>query len=205
MSAAVVVSRLVELEAVIERGLTTFIEVGQALMEIRDQRLYRAEYATFEDYCSKRWLISRPRAYQLMDAAKVAGVLSTTVDTMPGSEAVARELAPLIDAPEAMVEMWQQTVDEHGPEPTAAEVRGVVRRKKKGTSRELSRHPRKPHGEVFDRSLTAMRVHLDSLLDVYADVGSDSRGPEWIATLKEIRAGLAKVTHHLERNAEADE
>lgn len=34
--------RLTDLETTIERGLKTFVEVGQALMEIRDGRLYRA-------------------------------------------------------------------------------------------------------------------------------------------------------------------
>lgn len=38
-------TRLEELEATIERGLTTFVEVGLALLEIRDSRLYRAEGA----------------------------------------------------------------------------------------------------------------------------------------------------------------
>ena len=32
--------RLRQLEGVIERGLETFIEVGRALLEIRDSRLY---------------------------------------------------------------------------------------------------------------------------------------------------------------------
>lgn len=40
--------RLKELESVIERGTKTFIEVGYALAEIRDQRLYRQTHATFE-------------------------------------------------------------------------------------------------------------------------------------------------------------
>lgn len=39
-------SRLGELEIRIERGLKTFIEVGTALMEIRESRLYRAAHAT---------------------------------------------------------------------------------------------------------------------------------------------------------------
>ena len=37
-------------EVVIRQGLETFIEVGQALMTIRDKRLYRIEFGTFEDY-----------------------------------------------------------------------------------------------------------------------------------------------------------
>ena len=40
--------RLQELETTIERGLQTFIEVGEALREIRDHRLYRGDHPTFE-------------------------------------------------------------------------------------------------------------------------------------------------------------
>ncbi len=34
-------------------------------------RLYREQYATFEEYCGEKWGIARRSAYQLMDAAKV--------------------------------------------------------------------------------------------------------------------------------------
>jgi hypothetical protein len=41
-------------EAVIERGLTTFVEVGEALLAIRDGRLYRqAGYKTWEQYLER--------------------------------------------------------------------------------------------------------------------------------------------------------
>ena len=44
--------RLAELEAIIETGTQTFVEVGNALLEIRKRRLYREQgYKTFEDYC----------------------------------------------------------------------------------------------------------------------------------------------------------
>ncbi len=89
-------TRLDELEAVIERGLTTFVEVGRALSEVRDSRLYRERFDTFESYCDQRWSLSRPRAYQLIDAAHVAELVSTTVDTGPKNEAQARELVPLL-------------------------------------------------------------------------------------------------------------
>ena len=38
-------TRLAELEATVAAGLRTFVEVGEALREIRDQRLYRADHA----------------------------------------------------------------------------------------------------------------------------------------------------------------
>ena len=70
-------TRLRLLEQVIERGLTTFVEVGNALLEIRDSRLYKDSFSTFEDYCRERWGMSRPRAYPLIEAAEIMSNLST--------------------------------------------------------------------------------------------------------------------------------
>lgn len=121
--------RLDELELVIERGLATFVEVGQALMEIRDGRLYRDSHGTFEDYCRDRWNLSRPVAYRMIDSAQVAGVLSPMGDIQaPANERQARELAPLLGEPERLQEAWAEVVAEH-PEPTAADIRDVVQRK----------------------------------------------------------------------------
>jgi VRR-NUC domain len=78
--------RLDGLEAIIERGVQTFVEVGEALMEIRDSRLYKQTHSSFESYLRERWKMSRPRGYQLIDAAK----LSTTVDSPPENEWQAR-------------------------------------------------------------------------------------------------------------------
>ncbi len=70
--------RLAELEAVVERGLQTFVEVGEALGEIRDQRLYRATHRTFEEYCRDRWGFVASRARQLIAAAET--VTAVTLD-----------------------------------------------------------------------------------------------------------------------------
>ena len=42
------------LEARVEIGLKAFWEIGQALSQIRDKRLYRENYKTFEEYCITR-------------------------------------------------------------------------------------------------------------------------------------------------------
>lgn len=114
--------RLAHLEGVIERGLETFVEVGRALMEIRDQRLYRETHKTFEAYCRERWGWGRNYANKQITAAEVAKELGTTVP----NEAVGRELAPLLDKPERMREVWKEAVLANGPTPTAAEVRAIA-------------------------------------------------------------------------------
>jgi hypothetical protein len=67
--------RFTELEAVVERNLETFLSVGRALAEIRNKRLYRQQFGTFEDYCVKRWGFSGSRGLDLVRSASVAEVL----------------------------------------------------------------------------------------------------------------------------------
>lgn len=103
-------SELLRHENTIEQGLKTFVDVGNALLSIRDKRLYRQDFGTFEEYCQDRWGMSRPRAYQLIEAAEVRKNLSTTVDIpLPTSERQARPLTKLdpVDQPIA----WQRAVE----------------------------------------------------------------------------------------------
>ena len=103
---------LAECERVIERGLKTFIEVGHALAQIREERLYREAHPTFEDYCRDRWEFDASRARQLISAAKTVTVVTVGGQPAPISERVARELRRAGDkAPE----VWAETVKEHGP------------------------------------------------------------------------------------------
>jgi len=64
-------------EVVIKQGLKSFIEVGNALVIIRDDRLYRAEHITFESYCRAQWQLGRTRAYQLIEASAITAAVST--------------------------------------------------------------------------------------------------------------------------------
>jgi hypothetical protein len=118
-------AQLAACETVIARGLRVFTEVGSALMRVRDGRLYRARFKTFEDYCDQRWSISRPRAYQLMEAASV---VSTVVDKAPdlpapSNERQVRELAKVPEPERAKV--WRETVERTEGKPTAAAVQAV--------------------------------------------------------------------------------
>jgi hypothetical protein len=119
---------LEECEAIIERGLQTFYEVGAALLRVRELRLYRIEHSSFEAYCAERWGISRPRAYQFIEAAEVRSNLSTIVDTLPMTESQARPLARL--EPDQQREVWQQALQrahELGQRLTAALVEAIVK------------------------------------------------------------------------------
>lgn len=118
-------SKFVRCEAVIEQGLKTFVEVGTALMEIRDGRLYRAQYRTFESYCRERWGLERRRAYQLIDAAAVVENVKN-FSQPPAVESHAAALATV--EPEQQSNVWERAV-ETAPDGrvTAAHVKQVAK------------------------------------------------------------------------------
>jgi hypothetical protein len=142
-------TRLGELEAVIDRGLKTFIEVGRALTEIRDRRLYRhatfreranpikrpsgdwvtipaGPGCTFEQYAERRFGIGKSHAYRLIEAAEVVAVVSPIGDT-PTNEAQARELVSLMPNETAVREVWCEVVK--SGKVTAGRVRRAVNRR----------------------------------------------------------------------------
>ena len=56
-------ARLQECEEIIEKNIRGFLATGYALAEIRDRRLYREDFKTFEKYCKQIWDFSRSSAY----------------------------------------------------------------------------------------------------------------------------------------------
>ena len=84
---------------------------GNALLEIRDSRLYRTSYGTFEDYCQEKWSFNSSRARQLIAAAETVANLEsvTTVTLLPATETQARPLVSL--PPTAQREVWAAAVE----------------------------------------------------------------------------------------------
>lgn len=81
-------------ESVIEAGQQTFVEVGQALAKIREQRLFReAGFHSFDDYCRQRWGMGKSYASQLISAGEV-GQEFTTVNNFEQARALRRVPAP---------------------------------------------------------------------------------------------------------------
>lgn len=113
-------SRLRVKESAIERGAN---EVAKALAAIRDERLYRADYSTFEAYCRERWGMTRQHANRQIVAAEVAAALEPIGSTIPESQA--RELADLRDNPEQLRAVYQQAHDATGGSVTAAAIRSA--------------------------------------------------------------------------------
>lgn len=102
--------KLVDCEQNIAKGIETFVLVGASLATIREQRLYRDDYPTFEAYVSGRWGFTASRARQLIGAAEVVEqIQSVTRVTPPTNEAQARELVTVPE--EQRVEVWEHAVE----------------------------------------------------------------------------------------------
>lgn len=110
------------LEKKIASSKEAFFILGIALTAIRDRRLYRAKFDTFEEYCQVRWGWSRQRAYQLMESSEVVDSLAK--DGQPvalETERAAREMAkvPLSHREEVIDTAIK---DNAGAAPTAAAI-----------------------------------------------------------------------------------
>jgi hypothetical protein len=113
-------------EKTIQAGLTSFIEVGSALLAIRDQRLYRAEFLSFDEYCQTRWSLTKSYAHRLITATQVAAEV-VPIGTTPTAESQVRPLKAV--APEDRPKVWQEAVEATGGKPTAKAVKAAVDRK----------------------------------------------------------------------------
>ena len=102
------VEHLNKLEAIVQRGLDTEVDVGHALAEISDTSLYRGTHQTFEAYLRDRWGMSRSRGHQLIQGAEHAPVRGAR--------------------PEALTDVWERAHEELGDdEIIAVDIRLTVR------------------------------------------------------------------------------
>jgi hypothetical protein len=109
---------LERLERVIDGGRKAFVEVGRALMEIRERRLYRATYETFESYVQEKWDFGRAYASRLIGAHEtMEHLLPIGNIPLPANESHVRPL--LRFPPEHRAEVWRDIlkrlpVDDNG-------------------------------------------------------------------------------------------
>lgn len=184
--------RLAECEAKIRSGLQTFVDVGRALAEIRDSRLYRQTHETFEAYCGMEFGLTRKRAYDLMGASDIIDALAEINGTsehdsehgdgvspigdtdepvspmgdipLPATESQARELAGL-DAP-AAAEVMRKARDATDGKITAAAIASARQEVAPKPSKFTKLHNdvlvNKETGEVVDTSGAAGGLTIPS-------------------------------------------
>ena len=120
-------------EHTIDQGWDLFIEAGASLRDIRDKKLYKAEYKSFEDYVQGRWGMGRQHAYRLIKAAACFGVLATEsqvvedMEMLPANESQIRPLLTL--GKEQWIQAWKDVLQKsEGKHVTAATVNAVVKK-----------------------------------------------------------------------------
>lgn len=118
---------LVSLERTIDQALAEFVNVGSALMRIRDERLYKASHRKFAEYCKARWDFSAKHAYRLIAAAEIVGKLKAgkgqvPPESLPTREAQVRPLVQLNGVRRCNpVSIWKDALKEtEGKVPSAA-------------------------------------------------------------------------------------
>lgn len=117
--------RFFHLETIIERGLKAFYEVGKALSEIRDDKLYKEKgYSDFRKYCEQRWGLKKSHAYRAMKAAEVFDNLVASIKMSPIGDKFNPKILPTNEAqirpltrlrPDLQRQAWWQAVD-HAPQ-----------------------------------------------------------------------------------------
>jgi len=122
-----------EARALTDRIKGTVTAAWVLLLEAYERNAWAAlGYGRWEDYVAAEFHLSRSRSYQLLDLGRVArelpagsGSMSTKVDIDPLPERQARELAPLVPAPEALREVHAEATERTEGKPTAAVIREV--------------------------------------------------------------------------------
>jgi len=120
--------RLSELETVIQKNLQAFYEVGMALREIRDLKLYRDAFITWDEYCRDKWDMSRSYAHRLVDSSQIIQNL-LPIGNIPQNEAQVRPLTR-VEGPEKQKEIWEKVMvaaQNEGKKVTAKLVESIVR------------------------------------------------------------------------------
>lgn len=129
---------LADCERLVQAGLEASREARARLLHIRDARLYRQDFATFEEYMEKRWGYSARHGHRLCDWSEVEKNLlsekagadaaeSKAEPVLPRSESQARPLAGL--KPAEAQEVWKEAVKSApGGQVTARHVQAAVDR-----------------------------------------------------------------------------
>ncbi len=96
-------------ETTIEKGIKAFVEVGQALLAIRDGKLFKPTYGTFTAYVKARWPFKLNYAMKVIRASSIALEMKEHTGTIVPNELQARELAKL-DTVEQRTAAWEKLI-----------------------------------------------------------------------------------------------
>ena len=160
-------TRRAELEPIIAEGMASFVEVGQALVEISDRRLYRNTHSTFKQYCQEKWQISAAHAYRLAEAAEVVeSVKSSPVGDKITTESQARELARVPEPKRAdVLEAAVTKAARRGKPLTAASIKEAAEESEVDADEVTQAEIQTAGGTDSDPSRPVFHPRLDAIID----------------------------------------
>ena len=167
-------TQLAEAVETVRQGMGTFLEVGRALMRIRDLRLYRNLAPTFEVFCSKVLGLSKQHCYNYIACSDVFGMLESRPEfagRLPQNEAQTRPLRSLDQ--ETAIDVWTEVVAQSSDGPiTAALVRAVAKKRLPASESETDAAGKSPEAEArLRRSLQGLRKAMEAASGDYSERG----------------------------------
>jgi hypothetical protein len=166
------------------------------LLELYEGKAHLAMgYRSWGAYYSAEFGESEGRGDQLLRAGRVLEVLEPVGFRGPGdsgspllSERAARELAPVLrNGADAVQEAYREAVEEHGEQPTAAQVREVVKRR-----RDTIGIPDAPVPDWVE-SVRMLSIELSSLADLKGKPDVFGFAERALDLWDEVRAVLERV------------
>ena len=112
-----------ECEAVVSKGIKAFKEVWGALLEIRDSKLYRKEFRTFDDYCVVKWGLSKNYVNRKL---KALDTLNNLVPMGTNNIETERQLRPLTNLEPEIQRQVVKDVQEINPKAPTSLIQDVV-------------------------------------------------------------------------------
>lgn len=198
--------RLTQLERIVEKNLTGFIQAGRALLSIRDEQLFRgAGYDSFGEYVKGRFGICRSTADQLCRSTQVFETLAVTTgapdsdtpvpETVP--EVVLRPLTTLPD-PALQAQTWRLAASaspEGKPSRTiAARVTRIVKDAINGV-----KHRKVPRDVMFVRPIQRLAKVNSFRADLaVSHVDSAAQATRIIAACRVVSERCHKIEEQLE-------
>ena len=179
-------SELDRCESFIRGGLRTFFDVGQALETIRNLRLFRDGFETFEEYCRVRWGISKTHANRQIAAADVMRLLNDK-----DAEGLTEwDIRPLTRVPKkTAVGVWKEAKEKAKSAQVAVsnKILEAVVSQVAGT---------KPKTRIKGKTSTRASTVLEELMRAVddAEVGIKAEAmADVAAALRRIRSGLERL------------
>lgn len=168
-------AQLAEAVETIRQGMATFLEVGRALMRIRDLRLYRNLAPSFEAFCSKTLGLSKQHCYNYIACSDVFEILEARPEfagRLPLNESQTRPLRSL--DPATVIDVWTEVVAKSSTSPiTAALVRAAAQKRVSGnvTGENQTGEQSAENVARLRRSVQSLRKALESASGEYSERG----------------------------------